>query len=386
MPMARKRDYYEVLGVGRDAGDDDIKRAYRKMALQFHPDRNSGDPEAERKFKEAAEAYEVLSDPGQRQRYDRYGHEGLAGTGFHEFTDVRDIFEAFGDIFGGGVFGDLFGQGRPRGPRPGADLRCELTLDLVEAARGVKRTLEIRRRERCAECGGSGARKGSTPVTCNYCGGRGQVIQAQGFIRIQTTCPACRGRGQTIKDPCSKCRGAGLAAVDRSLQVDVPAGVDTGMRIRLRGEGEPGENGAPRGDLYCYVQVREHPLFHREGNEVICQVPISFSQAALGGKLEVPTLEGKETVAIPKGTQHGDVVRLKGRGMPDPHRRGRGDELVELVIETPKHLTGRQEELLRELAELEQQHVSPRRKSFLEKLKDYFVPETETSSPKDHEK
>jgi molecular chaperone DnaJ len=378
--MATKRDYYEVLGVARDANPDDIKGAYRRLALKFHPDRNPNKPEAEQKFKEAAEAYEILSDPDRRSKYDRFGHAGVSGTGVHEFRDVEDIFDVFGDIFGGGMFGDLFGGRRGRrGPRAGRDLRMQLDLDLFEAARGTNKTIDIRRQELCSHCGGSGAKRGTKPVSCSYCGGRGQVFQSQGFFRIATPCPGCRGTGSQIRDPCPDCSGNGRVVASRTIQVDVPPGVDTGMRVRLRGEGEPGDNGAPRGDLYCYINVREHPLFHREGANLICQVPITFTQATLGAEVEVPTLSGKQPLSVPRGTQSGEIFHLRGKGMPDPHGRGHGDLVVQVVVETPKKLTKRQEELLREFAELENTHVSPERKSFFETLRDYFAPSEEPS-------
>jgi molecular chaperone DnaJ len=373
MVMATKRDYYEVLGVARAASDEDIKRAYRRLALKYHPDRNPNDEDAEQRFKEAAEAYEVLCDPEKRSRYDRFGHSGLSGTGFHEFSSAEDIFDAFGDIFGGSVFGNLFGARRGRrGPRPGRDLRIHLELELLEAARGASKTFDIRRKEICATCSGSGAKSGTQPVTCSYCGGRGEVLQSQGFFRITTTCPGCQGAGTQIREPCSECAGSGRVLAVRTLQIDIPAGVDTGMRVRLRGEGEPGDNGAPRGDLYCYINVREHPLFHREGPNLICQVPIAFTQAALGAEIEVPSLTGKQTLNVPRGTQSGEVFRLRGQGMPDPRGKGSGDLVVQVTIETPRKLTKRQEELLREFADLEQAHVSPQRKSFFEKLREYF--------------
>lgn len=372
--MATKRDYYEVLGVKRDAEVDDIKRAYRQMALKNHPDKNPGDAEAERRFKEAAEAYEVLSDTPKRQRYDRYGHAGLEGAGVHDFRNAEDIMSAFSDIFGGGMFGDLFNQ-RRRGPRPGQDLLMKLEIDLLEAARGTTKTVELTRQEACGECRGSGAKKGTVATTCNYCGGQGQVVQSRGFFQVATTCPSCGGEGVRITDPCPACKGSGRLPATGSLKVDVPPGVETGMWLQLRNQGEPGDPGAPRGNLRIQIQVRKHPFFDRVRNDLQCQVPISFPQAALGAEVEVPTLEGTDRMAVPRGTQSGDVIKLKGRGMPDINGRGRGDELIEVVIETPKHLNARQEELLRELAEIEHEAVSPRRKSFFEKLRDYFTEE-----------
>jgi molecular chaperone DnaJ len=381
MPMATtKRDFYEVLGVARDAEAEDIKRAYRQMALKFHPDRNPGDKEAEKKFRESAEAYEVLSDAEKRQRYDRYGHAGLEGTPFHDFRSSDDIMSAFSDIFGGGLFGDLFGE-RRRGPRPGPDLLMKLEIELVEAARGTSRGIEVTRQEYCGECRGSGARKGTVATTCNYCGGRGQVVSTRGFFQVATTCPACRGEGVRITDPCPSCRGSGRTPSIAKLQVDVPPGVESGMWLQLRNQGELGDIGAPRGNLRIQVVVRKHPFLERRRNDLYCQVPISFAQAALGGEVEYPTLDGPDQISVPRGTQSGDTLRVRGRGMPDISGRGRGDELVEVVVETPRHLTARQEELLREFAEIEHEQVSPRRRSFFEKLRDYFTEETETPEP-----
>jgi molecular chaperone DnaJ len=372
-----KRDYYEVLGVVRTSTADEIKKAYRQLALKDHPDRNPGDAEAERRFKEAAEAYEVLSDPEKRVRYDRYGHAGLNGAGMHDFRSADDVFAAFSDIFGGGgIFGEMFGQ-RRRGPRPGLDIQMRLEIDLIEAARGASKTVEFRRQELCGECRGSGAKKGTVATTCDYCRGQGQVVQSRGFFQVATTCPACGGDGTRITDPCPRCRGGGRVPEAVSQTVSIPPGVDSGMWIQVRNAGEPGDPGAPRGNLRIQILVRKHPFFERQANNLSCQVPISFSQAALGAEVDVPTLDGAERLAIPRGTQSGEVLKLKGRGMPDINGRGRGDELVEVVVETPRHLTPRQEELLRELAELDHEHVSPRRKGFFEKLRDYFTEEAE---------
>jgi molecular chaperone DnaJ len=371
-----KRDYYEVLGVAREAPQDEIKKAYRQMALKFHPDRNPGDEEATRKFKEAAEAYEILSDTAKRQRYDRYGHAGLNGTAMHDFRSTDDIMSAFSDIFGGGLFGDIFGE-RRRGPRPGPDLLMKLEIELVEAARGCSRSIEVSRQEFCTDCRGSGSRKGTSPTSCNYCGGRGQIVQARGFFQVATTCPACGGEGVRITDPCTNCRGAGRVPSTAHLQVDVPPGVESGMWLQLRNQGELGDIGGQRGNLRIQISVNKHPFFERRRNDLICQVPISFAQAALGAVVEVPTLDGPEDIEIPRGTQSGETLRLRGRGMPDIGGRARGDEIVEVSVETPRHLTGRQEELLREFAEIEHLQVSPRRKSFFEKLRDYFTEEAE---------
>ncbi|HZZ29432.1 MAG TPA: molecular chaperone DnaJ [Pirellulales bacterium] len=377
--MANKRDYYEVLGVGRTAAQKEIADAYRKLALQYHPDRNPNNEEAVVKFKESAEAFEVLSDDDKRSRYDQYGHAGVEG-GVHHFTDVNDIFEAFGDIFGGGIFGDLFGarRGGGRRPRKGDDVACELTIDLFEAARGVTKTIEFDRHEPCIECRGTGSKPGTKPEQCRYCGGRGQVVQASGIFRVQTTCPACQGAGQLIKDPCPKCHGAAFTVKHIFREVKIPGGVDHHMRVRLAGEGEPSPNGGPPGDCFCVINLKPHPLFERDGQDLICRVPISYAQATLGAKIKVPTLEGPEDFEIAAGTQPGQVVKMRRRGMPDPRGGSKGDLLVVIQLEVPKSLSVRQEKLLRDLATEEKTNVSPHRKSFMEKLKDYFVPPAET--------
>jgi molecular chaperone DnaJ len=382
--MATKRCYYEVLGVTRTASGKEISECYRKLALKYHPDRNPGDEEAIKYFKEAAEAFEVLSDENKRARYDRYGHAGVDGGAGPHFNDVNDIFSAFGDVFGDSVFGDLFGRqrgGRSR-TRRGTDVRCSVTLDLIEAARGCERTIEFERHETCRTCQGSGAKPGKKPETCRYCGGSGQVIQSTGIFRVQTTCPGCKGAGTVVKDPCVGCHGEGYVLRRVKRDVKIPAGVDDQTRLRLEGEGEPSPAGGPPGDCYCFVKVRDHALFQREGAHLICHVPITFAQAALGAEIEVPTLDGPEDLTVPAGTQNGEVFRLRGRGIPDPHRRGVGDLLVRVDIEVPKKLTPRQEELLRELAEEEHSNVTPTRKNFFDKLKDYFTSsETSTENP-----
>lgn len=365
-----KRDYYEILEIERTADSDTITKSYRKLAMKYHPDRNGGDSEAEEKFKEAAEAYDVLRDPDKRARYDRYGHAGLDGIapGGHHFTDARSVFDVFGDIFG-----DLFGGGRGRGgPRGGRDLQYQLEIDLVEAARGTKKSITIPREELCQECSGSGAKKGSRPTACRRCNGQGVVIQRQGFFQVQRTCSGCGGRGSVITDPCGQCHGDGRVTVRRTLEVSIPAGVDTGMRVRLNGEGEAGDPGGPRGDLFVVVAVREHPLFGRDGPHLVCQVPVTFSQAALGAEIEVPTLDGPHKHSLKGGVQAGDVLRISGQGMPNVRGGRRGDLMVQIIVETPKKLTARQEELYRELAELDHKNVSPERKSFFEKVKEFF--------------
>ncbi len=377
--MQTKRDYYEVLSIERTATHKEIADAYRKLAIKHHPDKNPGNDEAVVKFKEAAEAFEVLSDEGKRSRYDRYGHAGVEG-GVHQFNDVNDIFQAFGDIFGGGIFGDIFGGARGGGGRrvrKGDDVACELRIDLFEAARGVTKTIEFDRHEPCSECRGTGAKPGTHPETCRYCGGRGQVVQASGIFRVQTTCPACQGSGQLIKDPCGKCHGSAFVVKHVFREVKIPAGVDHHMRVRLAGEGEPSTNGGPPGDCFCVINLQKHPLFDRDGQDLICQVPISYAQAALGAKIEVPTLEGPEAFEIPAGTQPGQVFKLRRRGMPDPRGGGKGDLLVIMNLEVPKSRSPKLDKLLRDMAVEEKTNVSPHRKSFLEKLKDYFVPEAE---------
>ncbi|NND96585.1 MAG: molecular chaperone DnaJ, partial [Pirellulaceae bacterium] len=357
--MADKRDYYEVLGVDRSASKPEIDRAYRKLAIKYHPD-SCRDDDAVEKFKEASQAYEVLSDGGKRDRYDRFGHAGVDGS-THQFNDVEDIFEAFGDLFGGGggIFGDLFGGGgggRGRGgrrSRRGSDIRCNVTLTLEEAARGTSKDISFRRRVRCEPCNGSGAAPGSQPVTCNTCGGRGQVIQSAGILRVQTACPNCSGTGQQISQPCDDCRGSGLQNEKAELTVEIPAGVDDGMRVRVPGEGEASPDGGPTGDCYCFISVRAHELFKRDGSHLILQLPISYSQAALGAEIEVPTLDGPEKLEVNAGTQSGDVFTLKGKGVVDPRGGRTGDLLIQVFIEVPKKVSAEQERLLRELAELD---------------------------------
>jgi molecular chaperone DnaJ len=376
MATMTKRDYYEVLSVERTASGDEIKRSYRKLAMQYHPDRNPGDAEAEAKFKEAAEAYDVLSDASKKERYDRYGHAGLSdmgGGGGPGFGNINDIFEIFGDLFGG--MGGGGGRGRRQQQAHGQDLQIDVELDLTEAFKGVSKTLEFNRAEVCNECNGSRMKKGSRAAKCNRCNGRGAVISRQGFFQIQVACPSCGGQGEVVTDPCGKCEGQGQVLAKRKLDVTIPAGVDNGSRIRLAGEGEVTEQNGPRGDLYCRVRVKPHPVFQRDGVDLLCEVPITFSQAALGGELEVPTLTGAGTVHLSRGTSHGDIFRLRGKGMPDVRGRGQGDLLIRTLIEIPKKLSKRQEELLRELAELDQKHVSAERKGFFDRVKEWLTGE-----------
>jgi molecular chaperone DnaJ len=360
-----------VLGVARDASAEQIKKAYRRSAHKFHPDRNATDPSAEGKFKEAAEAYEVLSDPAKRQRYDQFGHAGLSGAGVHDFShiDVGDIFSMFNDIFGDG-----FGEGRSR--RGGADLEVEVTLSLAEVATGAERSIEFARNDFCDNCSGSGAAPGSRRQPCSTCGGYGQVEQTGGLVgffgRVITTCPSCRGRGWSISNPCGVCRGSGRVTKDRVVNIKIPAGIHEGQAVRVRGEGEPGEDGATRGDLHCNVRVSRHPFFERQQNDLVCRMPISFTQAALGAKVEVPTLTGKAELKIPGGTQHGQVFRLAGQGLPDLRSGRKGDELVQVLIEIPQRLSDQQQTLLREFAKTEDKSVLPESKGFFERMMDYL--------------
>jgi molecular chaperone DnaJ len=362
--MSSKRDYYEVLNVDRNASDAELKKAYRKLALQYHPDRNPGDAAAEEKFKEAAEAYDVLSDSQKRQLYDRFGHQGLEGSGFSGFSGFEDIFSSFGDIFE-----DFFGLGSGRSSRSrhqrGADLRYDLSLTFLEAAFGVEKELALEKMDTCETCGGSGCQSGAQPETCNFCRGTGQMARSQGFFTVRTTCPHCRGTGQMIADPCRDCRGTGQIKTRKTVSVKIPAGVDTGSRLRLTNEGEAGRQGGPRGDLYVFIHVESHDFFERDNSDVICRVPISFVQAALGDTISVPTLEEEKKLRIPKGTQYGDVFRFNGEGIPSLRTGRRGDQIIQVIIKTPTGLSKKQESLLKEFAKLESGKISKRLKNIL---------------------
>ncbi|MDO8125948.1 MAG: molecular chaperone DnaJ [Candidatus Brocadiales bacterium] len=375
MAWADDEDYYRILGVDRNASQEDVKKAYRKMALKYHPDRNPGDKGAEQSFKRAAEAYEILGDPDKRKRYDTYGREGIKGFETH-FTSFDDIFEHFSDVFGGGsIFEEFFG-GRTRtrtAARRGASLRVDIEVDLREVSTGVEKTIGLNRRESCEHCSGTGIKPGTSPKTCSSCGGRGEVQRTQGFFVLRTTCGKCGGQGKIVEHPCQMCRGSGRVAKRHHIKVQVPPGVEDGMRLRVAGQGEAGENGAPSGDLYCDVHVKPHPIFQRQGSDVVCELPVSFAQVALGCEIDVPTLKGTVTkVKIPKGTQHGDTIPVKGEGLPSMQGWGKGSLLVRVVVETPVRLTEKQEELLREFASMENSNLSPKRKSFLQKVKEYF--------------
>jgi molecular chaperone DnaJ len=365
-----KRDYYEVLGINRNAGEDEIKKVYRKLAMEHHPDRNP-DPKSEDRFKEAKEAYEILSDPNKRAAYDQYGHAGvdsnMAGGGHHGFSDT------FGDIFG-----DIFGgQGGNRSNvYRGADLRYNMEITLEQAARGTETKIRVPTMESCEACHGSGAKPGTSPATCPTCNGHGQVRMQQGFFSIQQTCPKCHGSGKFVSNPCGKCSGTGRVKHHKTLSVKIPAGVDDGDRIRLSGEGEAGVNGGPSGDLYVVVNLLAHSVFQRDHNDLHCEMPISFTTAALGGELEVPTIDGYAKIKVPAETQSGKIFRLRGKGIKGIRSHVHGDLLCHLIIETPVKLTARQKELLHELETLNQEDSSrhsPRSKSWMNKVREFFT-------------
>ena len=375
-----KRDFYEVLGVSRDASERDIKKAYKRLAMKFHPDRNQGDDSAADKFKEVKVAYEILTDSQKKAAYDQYGHAafeqgGMGGGGGYGGGGQGD----FGDIFGD-VFGDIFGGGRRGGGQAraqrGSDLRYNMELSLEEAVRGVSKEIEVPTLVECDICDGSGAKAGSSAQTCGTCHGHGQVQMRQGFFAVQQTCPTCNGKGKIIKDPCNSCHGQGRKQKTKTLNVKIPAGVDTGDRIRLSGEGEAGEHGAPAGDLYVQVHVKEHNIFERDGNNLYCEVPVSFSMAALGGEVEVPTLDGRVNLKVPEETQTGRMFRMRGKGVKGVRGGGVGDLIVKLVVETPVKLSSRQKELLREFeetcgGEAASKH-KPKSEGFFSGVKNFF--------------
>ncbi len=371
-----KRDYYEVLSVARDVGEDELKKAYRKLALEHHPDRNPDDSVAEEKFKEASEAYAVLSDPEKRRAYDRFGFAGLGGAGGappgFDFGDLGGFTDLFNDLFGD-IFGSAGGRGRRagRGQR-GADLRYNLEIGLADVLSGLETQLKLPKMRPCGTCEGSGARPGTSPERCAQCGGSGQMILQQGFFRISRPCDACGGQGEVVRERCADCRGAGRVEGRQTINVRVPAGIEDGMRLRLAGEGEAGIAGGPAGDLYVVISVARHPLFERDGQHLQTEVPIPFAQATLGGEIEVPTLEGKVDLRIPEGTQSGKVFRLRGKGLPHVHGSGRGDQFVRIFVEVPSKLSARARELLEEFAQECGTDVSPVSKSFVDKLRDLF--------------
>ncbi|HID97331.1 MAG TPA: molecular chaperone DnaJ [Thermodesulfobacteriaceae bacterium] len=349
-----KKDYYEVLGVSSQASSAEIKKAYRKLALKYHPDRNPGDKEAEEMFKEAAEAYDVLRDPQKRQAYDLHGMAGVAGSGFRGFNGADDIFSTFGDLFED-LFGFTGGQGRRGGmeSEAGSDLRLDLAVSFEDAARGAEKEIEITRLETCNSCKGTGSGPESRTMTCPQCQGRGQIIRTEGFFRVSSQCPNCSGRGTIMTHPCKSCQGKGRVRKKNKIKTRIPAGVDTGSRLRLKGEGDAGFRGGPSGDLYIVLHVEPHDFFERKGNDIYCRIPVSFPQASLGDEVDVPTLDGRHKVKIPPGTQSGTQFRIKGLGVPDLRGYGQGDQVVEVNVITPVRLTERQKEILQEFAEIE---------------------------------
>jgi molecular chaperone DnaJ len=373
-----KKDYYEVLSVARDADEQQIKAAYRKLALAHHPDRNPNNPDAEEKFKQAAEAYSVLSDPQKRAAYDRFGHQGVQGAAqpgfdpgaFADFTDILGDFFGFGDLFGGGGGGG--GRRRSRAQR-GEDVRYDLEIEFEEAVFGKTAEFQVPRLEVCDRCKGSRAEPGSGSTTCPTCRGRGEVLYQQSFLTIRRTCGSCGGTGQIVRNPCSRCRGEGYRQVSRKLKVNIPAGVDDGTRVRLSGEGQPGANGGPAGDLYVVLHVKEHPVFEREGNDLHCSVPVNIAQAALGAEIEVPTLDGSEKLKVPEGAQHGARFRLRSKGVPEVNGARRGDLWVHLDVRVPSKLTKDQKKLLEQLGETLATDFEPNEKGLFDKVKDYFT-------------
>jgi molecular chaperone DnaJ len=379
-----KRDYYEILEVSRTASDGEIKSAYRKLALKYHPDRNPGDKTAEERFKEAAEAYAILCDAEKRSLYDRFGHQGVRGAAgggpgfdpsvFSEFGDFGDIL---GSMFG---FGDMFGGRRRGGPQRGADLRYDLEISFEESARGAETTIQIPRQESCDACGGSGAAPGTTPQTCTQCRGQGQVRFQQGIFTVARACPQCQGSGKTISKPCTTCRGAGRVSRDRKITVKIPAGIAEGQQLRLQNEGESGTAGGPSGHLYVVIHVKEHEFFRRDGVNLFCEVPVNFTTLALGGEIQVPTLDGADSVKIAEGTQTGTTLRMRGKGMPDVNGRGRGDLFATVQVQTPKKLNKEQRHLLEQLAKaLPKEKFEPRphgetqdERNLFDRVKDMF--------------
>lgn len=394
MASSTKRDFYEVLGIQRGASDDDIKKAYRKLALKYHPDKNHGNKEAEEKFKELGEAYEALSDPQKRAAYDQYGHaafdprarggggsRGGAG-GFHDPMDIfREVFRGAGGGSSGGIFGNLFGDDEPNdtsGPARGEHLRYDLEISLEEAFAGTEKKLTLSKPATCDQCGGAGSEKGSKTISCIQCGGRGRVVVSRGIFSIQQPCPRCEGSGRVIEKPCKGCNGQGRSNKPSTVTLRIPAGVDTGTQLRSSGNGASGQRGGPSGDLYVVIHVRDHEIFEREGNDLICEVPVNFAEAALGAEIEIPTLDGKgranakAIIRLPAGAQNGSMFRLKGRGMKDVQGNGHGDLLVRISVEVPTNLNAVQRQKLEEFARVCGTEVNPRSRSFFERARDFF--------------
>jgi len=367
--MTEKRDYYEILGVARDAGKSELKKAYRKLAIKFHPDKNPDNKEAEDKFKEASEAYEVLNTDSKRQIYDQFGHQGLEGSGHSGPSGFEDIFSSFGDIFEDFFGFGSGGGGRGNRVRKGSDLRYNMTIDFMEAAFGTEKTISIPKMDNCGDCGGSGCQPGTSPETCSHCHGSGQFIQSQGFFKVKTTCPYCKGQGTHISNPCAKCRGAGRIQINRKVQVKIPGGVDVGSKLRLTGEGEasPSSDGPP-GDLYVVINVNPHKFFQRDNNDIICAIDISFIQASLGDEITIPTLVGEEKFQVPKGTQYGDTFRLRGEGIASLRSGRRGDQIIKVIIKTPTKLNQKQKDLLKEFDRLDSNKISNKLKNLFKNL------------------
>jgi molecular chaperone DnaJ len=366
--MSTGRDYYEILGVPRNADGSQVKKAYRELALKFHPDKNPDNPEAEQRFKEASEAYQVLSDPDKRATYDRFGHEGLRGAGYQGFNDFTDIFSSMGSIFEE-IFGMGGGRRSRRGAARGDDIRYDIEIPFEEAAFGVEKRLDVSKRASCLQCHGTGAPPGSSPIACPICHGQGQVRRTQGFFSISSTCPNCGGAGQVIKDPCPACNGTGRIIEKSNVSVRIPAGVEDGMRLRVPGKGEDGERGGPGGDLYVFIHILPHEVFQRHENDVVVEVPILLHEAALGARIQVPTLDGEVTLNVPSGSQHEDLVRIRGKGIPHIRGYGRGDQVCVLKVKVPKKLTKRQKEILEEFGQIENSRKDSKSGNLFERLK-----------------
>lgn len=378
------KDYYETLGVNKSSTETEIKKAYRKLAIKYHPDKNQGDKAAEEKFKEISQAYEVLSDSSKRAQYDQYGHAAFTGAGRSGGGGFHDPFDIFSQVFGGGssggggsIFEELFGMGGGRssrrgGPMDGADLRYDLEVNFEDAVFGADKTIRIPRMDTCTTCNGSGCADGSSRETCTRCGGSGQVALSQGFFSVRQTCPSCNGEGQTIKNPCKKCHGEGRVRNEKNLKIHIPPGVDTGSRLRVSNEGEGGLRGGSGGDLYVVMHVKPHEIFQRDGSDILCELPIDYPTAALGDVVEVPTITGKAKMKIPPGTQNGTILRMKGKGMPSLRGGGRGDQHVRIFIEVPKNLNKEQKELLLKYKDISDQSNHPVIDAFLKKAKNFF--------------